>query len=257
MKKIVACFKWVKDDADIRVKGDRSLDFARAKEKISEYDRNAIQAAVDLKAAAGGQVIGLTIGTKLKPALKDALSRGLDEVVYIDDKTLSMAGAGATAKVLAGAIKAIGDVDAVVCGEGSSDTYNQQVGPRLAALLGMTSVSCVSVIQADGDALTLTRKLDDCQETVEISGPAVITVMPDVNEAPIPSLKQILAAKKKPSQEMNLADVAAETASQMELKSMLSPVVDRKKIHFNAGGESMEEAAKALVDKLTADGLFD
>ena len=47
--------------------------------------------------------------------------------------------------------------------------------------------------------MKLTRKLDDCQEVVEVSGPVVISVMPDLNEAPIPSLKQILAAKKKPA----------------------------------------------------------
>ena len=94
------------DDADIRVKeADRSLDMSRAKKKISEYDRNAIEAAVELKKAYGCEVVGLTVGSGLKAALKDALSRGLDKVVYVDDTSLADAGAGQTCAALAQAIK--------------------------------------------------------------------------------------------------------------------------------------------------------
>ncbi len=254
MQKVVTCFKWVTDDADIRVKeADRSLDMSRAKKKISEYDRNAIEAAVELKKAYGCEVIGLTVGSGLKAALKDALSRGLDKVVYVDGPALADAGAGRTCAALAGAIKAIGQVDAVICGEGSSDQYHQQTGPRLAASLGMASVSCVSAMET-GDALKLTRKLDDCQEVVEVTGPVVISVMPDINEAPIPSLKQILAAKKKPSEAMEAAGLPEAKLNQI---SVLAPVVDRKKINLTEGGVSVADAAQALVEKLTQENILD
>ena len=254
MQKVVTCFKWVTDDADIRVKeADRSLDMSRAKKKISEYDRNAIEAAVELKKAYGCEVVGLTVGSGLKAALKDALSRGLDKVVYVDDASLADAGAGQTCAALAQAIKAMGGVDAVVCGEGSSDQYHQQTGPRLAALLGMPSVSCVSAMET-GQPLKLTRKLDDCQEVVEVTGPVVISVMPDLNEAPIPSLKQILAAKKKPAEEAGLEGLPP---AKLTPVSVLSPVVNRKQINLTDGGVSVADAAKALVEKLTAENILD
>jgi electron transfer flavoprotein beta subunit len=255
MERVVACFKWVMDDADIRVnESTRALDFSKVKPKISEYDRNAIEAAAELKRATGCEVVGLTAGTGLKTAPKDALSRGLDSVSLIDDASLEGATAMQTAKVLASAIKDMGGVDAVICGEGSSDQYNQQTGPRLAALLGMPSISCVSAMEMADTGLKLIRKLEDGSEEVMVKGPVVISVMPDINEAPIPSLKQILAAKKKPVNKLDLGEMPDGGISQT---SVLSPVVDRKQERLNPDGVSLEDAAKALAEKLKAGGIFD
>ena len=255
MKRVVACFKWVTDDADIRVnQGDRSLDMKRAKAKISEYDRNAIEAAVQLKNATGCEVVGLTVGKGLKPALKDALSRGLDRVVYVDDPGLCDDDAGMTAKTLAEAVRSLGGVDAVICGEGSSDQYHQQTGPRLAVLLGMISVSSVSAIEAADGVLKLTRKLEDCLETVEVSGPAVVSVMPDINEAPIPSLKQILAARNKASERL---EPALPGKGCFMVLSLLSPVVDRKGVNLGEGGVPVQDAARELVARLTLENILD
>ena len=81
MKKVVVCYKWLLDDADIRVNdSNRQLDTSKAKFKVNEYDRNAIEAGVQLKAAAGCELVGVTCGTATKDSTKDALSRGLDSV---------------------------------------------------------------------------------------------------------------------------------------------------------------------------------
>ncbi len=257
MGRIVVCFKWVVNDADIRVReSDRSLDFGRVQKKISEYDRNAIQAAVDLKAATGAEVVGLSVGAGLKPALKDALSRGLDRVCYVDDPTLDGAGARDVARVLAAAIEKIGQVDTVICGEGSSDQYNQQMGSRLAARLGMAGVSCVSAMGKVEGGLKLTRKLDDGLEVVLASGPVVLSVMPDLNEAPIPGLKQILAAQKKPAQEFKLAELGVAIGGGLAPTGLQAPVVDRRRERLNPDGVSLAEAAQALVGKLTSHGIL-
>ena len=160
---------------------------------------------------------------------------------------------------LAGAIRAMGPVDLVICGEGSSDEYAQQINARLAAQLGFASVSCVNQMDAADGTLRLERKLEDGIEKVEVSGPAVISVMPDINDPPIPSLKQILGAKKKPSTARSLDDIDladADLVAGIEVRSVLSPVVTRGSVRLNEEGVSMADAVGRLVDQLKADNII-
>ena len=257
MKKVVVCYKWLLDDADIRVnEGNGQLDISKAKYKVNEYDRNAIQAGVDLKAATGCDLVGVTCGVSTKDSTKDALSRGLDSVTYLNAPVMADADSRATAKVLAAMAK---DADVILCSEGSSDEYAQQTSSRVAALLGYASVSFVQHIEVAGDTLKLTRKLDDGVEHVEVTGPVVISVVPDINDAPIPSVKQILGAKKKPANEIDLAGLGlsdADVAPQLTTVSVLAPKVERKNIRLNAGDVSIAAAAADLVKKLAAEGVL-
>ena len=260
MRKVVVCYKWVWDDADLRVDArTRELSFEKARRKISEYDRNAIETGVQVKAATGAELVGLTSGADVTPSLKDALSRGLDAVEYVSDDRLADADHRETAKVLAGAIRAMGPVDLVVCGEGSSDEYGRQINARLAALLGFASVSCVNRVDAAEGTLHLERKLEDGLEKVDVSGPAVISVLPDINDPPIPSLKQILGAKKKPTvprtlEEIGLDEGASEAG--LEVRSVLGSVVERKGIRLNEDGCAMADAVRRLVDQLKDENII-
>lgn len=260
MKKVIVCYKWLLDGADIRVnESTRKLDLEKAKWTLNEFDRNAIEAGVQIKAATGCELVGITAGVNTEPSCKDALSRGLDSVSYLSDAAMADADSGATAKVLAAMVKTLGDADVVICSEGSNDEYAQQTSARIAALLGAPSVTYVSALEVSGDTLKLSRKLDDGVETVEVGGPVVISVSPDVNDPPIPSVKQILGAKKKPSAAMTL-DAAGLNADaikpQLATVSVLAPEVKRKKIHMNPDGVSIADAAKKLVSQLTADGVL-
>lgn len=260
MKKVVVCYKWVLDDADIRVnEKTRELDFEKAKGKVNEYDRNGLEAGVQIKNATECELIGITCGTATEPSTKDALSRGLDAVYYLDDPIMASADSRTTSKVLTAMVKHLGDADVIVCSEGSSDEYAQQVGARMAALLGRPSITCVSAIEVAGDTLKLTRKLENGSEQVEVKAPAVISVVPDVNDPPIPSVKQILGAKKKPSTALKLSDIgmtADACAPQFTTKSVLAPVMERKKIRMNPEGVSIADAAAKLIKQLAADGVI-
>ncbi|MCE5336432.1 MAG: hypothetical protein LLG06_17780, partial [Desulfobacteraceae bacterium] len=134
MLKIIACFKWVIDDADIRVDaGSRKLILDRAGYKISVYDRNAIEEAVLLQERHGGSVTAATVAAPAaKPCLKDALSRGPDSALFVNAPSFADLEPSQTAEILARAIKSQGDYDLILCGEGSGDLYAQQVGPVLA-----------------------------------------------------------------------------------------------------------------------------
>lgn len=260
MKKVIVCYKWLLDGADIRVnESSRKLDFEKAKWTLNEFDRNAIEAGVQIKSSTSCELVGITAGVDTEPSCKDALSRGLDSVNFLSNAVMADADSGVTAKVLGGMIKQLGGADAIICSEGSNDEYAQQTSARLAALLGYTSVSYVCAIEVAGSALKLSRKLDDGIEVVEVSGPVVISVVPDVNDPPIPSVKQILGAKKKPSSALTLeaTGLSADACKpQLTTVSVLAPEVKRKKIHMNPDGVSIADAAKKLVDQLTADGVL-
>lgn len=260
MKKIAVCYKWVLSDADIRVNDKtHQLDMEKCKPQISEYDRNGIECGVQVKAATNAEFVGVSCGAACAASAKDALSRGPDAVYTLDDAVMAEADSSTTSKVLAGMIKAIGDVDVVICAEGSSDEYARQTGPRLAALLGWPSVSYVSKVTVNGDSFDLERKMEEGTEMVTVPAPVVLSVLPDVGEAPIPSVKQILGAKKKPANEMNLAGIGLSADAVkpfMKIESVLAPVTERKKIHLNADGKTIDAAAAELVKELSAAGIL-
>jgi electron transfer flavoprotein beta subunit len=237
--RIVACIKAAPDDADITVGPDRSLDFSRAQWKVGSYDLNAIEAARRLADAVGGEVIGLTVGgdelanTKLR---KDALSRGLDSLVIVPGSP--DADSFQTASALAAALGELG-YDLVVLGAGSSDRYAQQVGNQLGALLGVPTLNYVNGITADGERLRVERLLEDAEQVVEVSLPAVVSVTSGINVPRIAGMKDILAAGKKPVTETSAAMPAAST----RVVSLLAPEqVDRRRTVVE--GDPAETAAR-------------
>ncbi len=259
MKKIAVCYKWVLSEGDIRVdEKSRGLDFEKCKGQINEYDRVGLEVGVQLKAVSGAELVGVTCGVATEASTKDALARGADAVHYLDHPGMRDADSGVTAKVLAAALEHLG-ADVVICSEGSSDDYAQQVGPRLAAWLGFPSITYASKIEADGDTLKIERKLDEGIEVVELKAPAVISVIPDIGEAPIPGVKQILAAKKKPSHSLALADIGGTDAMlvpQLQAEAARAPQTARKAVRLNPEGTSLNDAVAALAKQLTADGIL-
>ncbi len=228
---IVVCYKWVLDEADIQVSPDGALDTARAASKISDYDRNALQAALQL-AGPADQVIALTYGTPaVQKSLKDVLSRGPAQACWVGDDTARTADGGATAKVLAAALRKIGGTHLVVCAEGASDTYAHEIGPRLGALLDLPVVSNALELAITGNTLRATRLLGESLQIVEVDLPAVVTVLPAAAAAPIPGLKAVLAASKKPTVQLTLAELglsAGDLAPQTDLLRLEGFVMSRK-----------------------------
>lgn len=258
MPKILVCYKWVLDEQDIRINAaDLSLDISRAKYKLSDYDKNAVEEASLLVEKLGGTVKALTFGTgTIKNSLKDLLSRGPDKAFYICDPLAEKADAFVTANVLAAAVKKIGEYDLIICGEGSTDAYNQQAAPRLAALLHIPAVTHVQQVAVEGTKIIATRKLGSCTEVVTVDGPAVISVLPEINKPRIPSLKQVIGASKKPSAEIMLTELGLEQKDLMPKVTVLSVkgfVMNRKNIIYKEPNQA-DNIAK-LVTSLTKEGL--
>jgi electron transfer flavoprotein beta subunit len=259
MPKCLVCYKWTLDEQDIKIKPeDLSLDVSRAKGKISDFDRNAIEEASLLVEKNGGAVDALTYGTtSVKQSLKDALSRGPGKVYWIADTSAENADGNVTAKVLAAAIRKIGPYDLILCGEGSSDQFNQQTASRLAALLDLPCVTFVSKLSVAGDTVSATRKLEESQEDVTVKGPVVISVLSDINKPRIPSLKQVLGASKKPNEEIKIADLNLKPEKLLPkavCKSVKGFVMQRKNIIYKESAAA-DNVAK-LKASLTSEGLY-
>lgn len=197
---IIVCCKVLPEEQDIIVKEDGSLDLSRAAAKISQYDLNAIEAAVQL-AGADGQVTALTAGTskflESTKIRKDILSRGPHKLEIIMDPKLEGALPAATANVLAEACKAIG-FDLIICGEGSGDLYAQQTGLLLGEQLEIPVINAVSAVNVENGQLVVERDLEHELEILEMPLPALICVSSDINTPKIPTMKAILSAAKKP-----------------------------------------------------------
>jgi electron transfer flavoprotein beta subunit len=200
MPTIIACFKWVVDEAYIRKGPSGELDFSSVDYKIGEYDRNAIEEAVRLKEASGGSAIAATVGLpEATKGIKDALSRGTDQAYFIADPSFSNLESSQTAAILAEVIRSrIQSYDLIICGEGSSDLYAQQVGPRLAENLGIPCISFVRKIALEGKQVILERRVEEGIEIIAAPTPALVTVLPDINIPRIPGVRDTLTASKKP-----------------------------------------------------------
>ncbi|UWG98092.1 electron transfer flavoprotein subunit beta/FixA family protein [Dehalobacter sp. DCM] len=259
MPRILVCYKWVLDEQDIKINRDNlSLDTSKAKYKIGEYDRNAIEEGVLLAEKLGGSVDVLTFGTAaVKQSLKDVLSRGPEKAYFIGDPLAEKADASVTAAVLAAAIRKIGPYDIILCAEGSTDEYNQQVAPRLAKMLDIPAVTFVNKLSLEGNQVQAARKLGDCTEVLHVEGAAVVSVMPEINKPRIPSLKQVLAAAKKPSEELKLTDLQLDekalTPKVIKL-SIRGFVMNRKNIIHKELSQT-DNVAK-LVAELAKEGVY-
>jgi electron transfer flavoprotein beta subunit len=240
MPVVVACFKWVVDEAYIRRGAGGALDLSSVDYKIGEYDRNAIEEAVRLRDAGGGSVIGVTVGApESAKGVKDGLSRGMDQVFFVSDPSFKDLEPSQTAAILAEVIRTrIPKYDLITCGEGSSDLYAQQVGPRLAELLRIPCICFVQKLSLEGEKLVVDRRVEDGIEVVEAPLPALVTVLPDINTPRIPGVKDTLMAGKKPVTTVKREELAGNFEGILKTEAMTASSLERtgEKLAADAAG---------------------
>jgi electron transfer flavoprotein beta subunit len=198
--KIAVCVKRVPDmDVRFRIGSDNaSIDETGLKFDINDFDAWAVEAALQLKEKnAGSEVTAISLGPDVvQETIRKALSMGADKGVQLKTDRVPFDGL-TIAKALAGELKA-GAYDLILFGKMAPDSSNGVVGPMTAELLGLPCVTAISSLEiADGKG-TAKRELEGAQEFVEFSLPAVLTIDEGLNTARYPSLKGIMAAKKKP-----------------------------------------------------------
>ncbi len=198
--KIAVCIKRVPDmDVRFKVAGDgASLDETGIKFDINDFDAWAVEAALQLKEKAGqGEVVVISLGPNAaQETIRKALSLGADRGIHLQADKIPFDGF-AIATALAAELKD-GAYDLVLFGKLSPDSSNGVTGPMVAELLGMPCVTAISTLDIANGRGTAKRELEGAQEIVDFPLPAVLTIDEGLNTARYPSLKGIMAAKKKP-----------------------------------------------------------
>ena len=248
MPNIVTCFKWVIDEAYIRAGSSGELDFRSANYKISDYDRNAIEEAVRLREEYGGSVVGMTVGTpQATKGLKDALSRGPDRAYFINDDSFNNLEPSQTSAILADVIGSKIEYDLIICGEGSSDLYAQQVGPRLAEKLGIPCISFVQKLTIKDNQIIAERRLEDGIEVTAAPMPVLVTVLPDINTPRIPGVKDTLMASKKEVINVTKDDLTQIYEEHLQTTGMLAASMERNCVKFGAEPADITGFVEALL----------
>ena len=197
--KIAVCLKRVPDTvAKITIGADRkSIDESGLKFVPNPYDEFAIEEAIALKEKAGsGETVVYGIGTDAaQETLRAALAMGIDRAVLL--KSPGSPDGLEIARVLAAEVKE-GGYDLILCGKLAVDDYNHQVGVMLAELLGLPCISSVAHLTVADGSVEAEREIEGGVEVATCRLPAVLTCEKGLNNPRLPSLKGIMAAKKKP-----------------------------------------------------------
>jgi electron transfer flavoprotein beta subunit len=239
---IVVLVKQVPDSGASREldTGDYTVERASASNVINEMDEYAIEEALKIKEAHGGEVTVLTMGPAgASESIRKALSMGPDKAVHVSDDALHGSCAVATSKVLAEALKTL-NADLIVCGAESTDGRVQVMPHMLAERLGIAALTGARNLTVDGSQLTVERQTDEGYEVVTAATPAVVSVWDTINEPRYPSFKGIMAAKKKPVQTLSLGDLGIE-AGEVGAAGATSAVVEFAKRPPRSAGQKVTD----------------
>ncbi len=211
--KIIVCVKQVPDAKDVRLDPKTNTLAREGVESImNPYDRHALEEAVAIKEQRGGTVTVLTMGPpQAEAVLREAIACGADEGVLISDRAFAGADTWATSYTLAKAVQTLGDFDLVLCGKQAIDGDTAQVGPGLACRLRVPFATCIQKTRAVSDeGIEVERMMDDGFDVLRLPLPALLTVVKDINEPRVASLRGKMKAKKAEIRTYSAADIGAD-----------------------------------------------
>ena len=253
LMKIIVCLKQVpKNDSILRINEqgswiqDRDLNY-----EINESDAYGLEAALQLKEKHGGEVVALSLGpSRVQLVIKEALSRGADRGLHLEDASFAQLDAFGIATVIAQAAKAEG-FDLLLTGLQSDDYGFAQTGVIAAELLGLPHATIVMDVELKDGALRVKRELENgFFQWVGMPVPAVLTIQSGINTLRYATLKGIMAAKKKEIKKLDAAALGIDQASiapKMEFRRIYAPQKNKQTQYIE--GTPAEIAAR-LMDKL-------
>jgi electron transfer flavoprotein beta subunit len=248
---IIVCIKQVPDTAEIKINPEtNTLMREGVPSIINPFDLHAIEAGIQIREQLGGKVTVLTMGPpQAEGSLREAISIGADEAVLLSDKAFAGSDTWATSYTLAHAIKKIG-ADIVFCGKQAIDGDTAQVGPETAEFLNMPHISYIRRIEEVKDNyIRVERLMDEGYDVVESSLPVLLTVVKELNQPRMPSLKGKMAAKKAGIRKLGMVDIEADENS-LGLKGSPTQVRNIFAPDVKAERRMIEGAPEEQVDNL-------
>lgn len=256
--KFLVCIKQVVDTSKMEVDPETGrLKRNNANSIMNPVDLNALEAALSLRDRIGGTVTVITMGPpQAEAVLRDAVAMGADDIYLVTDRAFGGADTLATSYTLAAAISKIGMPDLIFCGIESIDSNTAQIGPEIAATLGIADVSGASFISFEKEGgLIVTRQNGSSAEVVELKLPAVVTVLPELNKPRYSSIKGILGRGDAELHIITAADLDIDTArigikgSPTQVKRV-RPVVPPQKENLRIEEKDPQESVDILIEAL-------
>ncbi|MEX5717663.1 electron transfer flavoprotein subunit beta/FixA family protein [Geodermatophilus maliterrae] len=224
---IVVLVKQVPDSGTQRSldPSDNTVARATADNVINEIDEYAIEEALQVKQAQGGEVTILTVGpASATDAIRKALSMGADKAVHVTDDAIHGSCAIQTSAILAAALQQL-EYDLVLMGATSTDGQVAVMPALLSERLGIPQLSGAQKLTVEGSTVKVERQTDGGFWALEAPLPAIVSTWDTINEPRYPSFKGIMAAKKKPVETKSLADLGIDPST-VGLATATSAVVD-------------------------------
>ncbi|MDP2168735.1 MAG: electron transfer flavoprotein subunit beta/FixA family protein [Thermodesulfovibrionales bacterium] len=253
---IVVCIKQVPDSADVRINPETGTLIREGVPSIvNPYDMHAVEAGLWIREKAAkefaetAKVIALTMGPpQAEAALREVISMGVDEAVLLSDKAFAGSDTWATSYALSRAIRKL-QADIIICGKQAIDGDTAQVGPEVAELLNIPHVAYVKKIDDIGsNSIRVERLMEDGYDIVESSLPVLLTVVRELNEPRLPSLKGKMAAKKAVIKKWGHVDIAADEhklglkGSPTQVKKIFAPEAKKDRTMLSGSAEAQVDA---------------
>ncbi len=259
---IIVLVKQVPDTSEVKINREtNTLIRDGVPSIINPFDMYAVEEALRLREKHGGKVTAVTMGPpQAAEALKEAVSLGVDDVVLLSDRAFAGADTWATSYALSQGIKKIKDYDLIIAGKQAIDGDTAQVGPETADMLGIPFVAYIRKIDQVGEnKMVAERLMDEGYDIVETSLPALITVVKEINQPRMPSLKGKMKAKSLKVTTWNAKDIGADE-NRCGLKGSPTKVVKifppapRGQREILSG--SLEEQITTIVQRLKEQSLI-
>ncbi len=261
--KIIVCVKQVPNTTEIRIDPVTNTLVREGVESIlNPFDTYALEEAVRLKEQFGGTVTALCMGPpQAEETLREAVSLGVDEIILLSDRRFAGADTWATSLTLAAAISKIGACDLIFTGQQAIDGDTAQVGPGLAAHLGIRQACFVRRIEeiADGQ-ITLQRLMEDGFDRLRLKLPAVITVVKEINTPRLPSLRGKRNARAAELKVWNADDLGLDekeiglNGSPTQVVKIFTPSHDKQTEKVSVTAEEAADLIIRRLDRLTRGG---
>jgi electron transfer flavoprotein beta subunit len=254
--KIAVCVKQV-PDATVHKRldpGTHRLDRS-GEGALNATDVNAVEEALRLKEAHGGEVVILSLGPeKAMESLRKALAMGADRAVLVSDEGAAGSDLVATSYAVAKALERE-EADLVLFGQQASDGDGAVLWAAVSDRLRRPMVSQVAELTLEGGSLTGKRQTEFGYDVISAPLPAVVAVSDAINEPRYPSLKGIMGAKSKPQEVVSLADVgveadrAGEAGSHTTVRSVAPPAPKSDQVRIEDDGSAAEKIVEYLAEK--------
>jgi electron transfer flavoprotein beta subunit len=251
---IIVCIKQVPETTEIKINSEtNTLVREGVPSIINPFDTYALEEGIKIREQCGGTVTALTMGPpQAEQALREAIGMGVDEGILLSDRAFAGADTLATSYTLSRAIKQMGKFDLVICGKQATDGDTAQVGPGIAEMLNIPFIAYVRKIEEIRDGyIRAERMMEEGYDVIEMPLPSLITVVKEINEPRLPSLRGMLKAKKADIPVWDVEKLGGDTAK-FGLNGSPTQVIRIFTPQPRTGGEILEGTLEEKASKLIA-----